>query len=752
MANAGVSGAGEPAGELRQLLLAAEASPGQGSAFSRGQRLASEVGRVFAQAGARDLADLAEQVAAVLGMVTMELLAPRKEVFHLLFDAVACFVGESDGPARAQALASRLRGLIEADITGGVLPRDEQAAPNPGDPPPAVDARDETLAPELLAELMTEADEILVQLDRDLMLLEEDPENGDLVNRIFRGVHTIKGASGFVGQRAIYEVSNVIEEILDGLRKKRIAPSPELIDAILEGTRVLAGVVRATPTGAGEPASVDETMRMLRGQLERAVGGTAAQAGPTQPAAGGAADVTKTAAVSVGIELERTVRVDVTKLDLLMNRVGELLVQRIRLDQLARRFETLTEEAETRARRSAANGRGGRADTEFERHAALLRSACDELLAAGEHLGRLTAGLQDSAISTRMVPVSFVLDRFPRLVRSIAHGLGREVRLVVVGGATECDRTVIEHLADPLLHLVRNAIDHGIEPPERRAERGKPRQGLIRLAAYHRGSDLVLEVEDDGAGIDTAALIRQALARGILSAAEAATMPADEALRLIFAPGLSTATQISDISGRGVGMDVVAANIAKLKGRVVVESELGVGTLLTIRLPITLAILEALLVTSGGQTFALPLAAVEQALEVAEAAIRRVGGREVVQVHDRTITLLRLRELLRLTGQAAASADGLPVVLLGAAERRIAVAVDTLAGKQEVVVRTLGTVLEHVPFLAGGTIMGDGGVVPILDVAQMVEAASSVDGAPAQPSRGAPAPARVSGSGQPAKA
>jgi two-component system chemotaxis sensor kinase CheA len=380
----------------------------------------------------------------------------------------------------------------------------------------------------------------------------------------------------------------------------------------------------------------------------------------------------------------RTVRVDIGRLDKLMNLVGELVIGRARIERLAQ---------ETKIK------------------------AFDEPLS---QLGRISGEIQELVTKLRMVPVSMVFDRLPRLVRDLSRQMGKEVRLVVEGRETELDRTVIDEIGDPMVHLLRNSLDHGLESPEERERNGKPREGTITVAAYQEGNGVIIEVQDDGRGIDTAKVRRKAVERGIVTAEQAQMMTDEEAIRLILLPGFSTADVVTDLSGRGVGMDAVKSKVESLGGQFQVFSKLGEGTRVVIRLPLTLAIVLALLIRVGDEIYAISLENVEETLLVPKSEIKYVHGTPVTTVRGEILTLSDLAGILS-TPVDREGVEEHPVVVIrvGRDRNRIGFVVDDFVGQQEIVIKPLGKLLQKVRGVAGATILGDGNVALILDAASL---------------------------------
>ena len=386
----------------------------------------------------------------------------------------------------------------------------------------------------------------------------------------------------------------------------------------------------------------------------------------------------------------KTVRVDVQKLDSLMNLVGELVIDRTRIDRFAEIFE----------------GKYGTDDL------------ADNILEISNHLGQVTTDLQDEIMKARMLPVATVFNRLPRMVRDIAQKLGREIDFIVEGQETELDRNVIEIIGDPLIHLIRNAIDHGIEPPEERVRLGKSRVGRVRLKASYLESHIVITLEDDGRGMDPAKLKELAVEKGVMTAEAVARMSDRDALELIMAPGFSTAKVVSDVSGRGVGMDIVRSQIEQINGTVELDTVIGQGTKFFIKLPLTLAIIRSLMVSLGEQVFAFPLTNVQETLAIKREEIKMIRHNEVIVVRGRVLPLVRISDIFKIQ---EADEDRLYVVMLGSADRRIGVVVHRLIGEQEIVIKSLGNYLGQITGLSGATILGDGRVALIVDARGLVK-------------------------------
>lgn len=389
--------------------------------------------------------------------------------------------------------------------------------------------------------------------------------------------------------------------------------------------------------------------------------------------------------------LTQTVRVDIRKLDHLMNIVGELSIVRSSLSRIAERLR----------------GEGS-------------RQLAAELMRLHRNFDRRLGEMQDGILEVRMVPLGQVFDRLARVVRQISRDLGKEIRLVITGAETEIDKLIVEELSDPLMHMIRNAIDHGIESAERRAEVGKPLAGTIALNAFQKGNHVMIEVEDDGRGIDEVALVEKAVESGKIAAADASQLVRDEILNLIFVPGLSTREQADDLSGRGVGMDIVKTNISKLGGVIDVHSETGIGTKMAITLPITLAIVSALLVRVHDQVFAIPLSSVSEALSFDAQYVRRVENREVITVRGSSLPICDLGRLLGLP-EPHEERKRRFIVVAALGNRRLGLVVDHLYGQEDIVIKPLGASLSRVRGFAGATELGDQRVGLVLDSGAVIE-------------------------------
>ena len=574
------------------------------------------------------------------------------------------------------------------------------------------------VTPEIAADFLIEAQEILDRLGEQLVTLEQDPSDSEQLNAVFRGFHTLKGGAGFLGIQAMVNLCHAAEETLGLVRAGQAALEPlhfdaaqqsldwlqRMLDAIGAGEdpphapqmlidqfdvqgHAAPAPKPATPPAAGAAAASggdlisDDEFEALLDQLHGdGVPTTVAAPSPAPPPRPQPAPKPAPAgkpAAKAGGETEQTIRVDTKRLDAIVNLVGELVLSRNRLKTLRARIR----------------------DEELDRAVSSLDIA--------------TARLQTAVMRTRMQPVGKVFSRFPKVARDVARQLQKEVDLELVGADTELDRNLVEALADPLVHLVRNAIDHGIEVPSLREACSKPRQGHVRLSAQQEGDFVTIEIRDDGAGIDPERLRVKALEKGLIDPEAAARLSHDECLQLVFLPGFSTKAEVTDISGRGVGMDVVQSRIRELSGQITIHSDVGRGSRFVIRVPLTLAILPTLLVQAGDPVYALPLARVMEVLHAPSESLRWFDGQAVLDRQSHTLPLVDLRQWLRVD---PVMAPLLTIVVLQMGEQRFGLIVDQVRGREEVVIKPLPRAVRGLPGYAGATLIGDGRMALILDV------------------------------------
>ena len=552
---------------------------------------------------------------------------------------------------------------------------------------------------ELVQDFLVETNEIIENLDHDLVELESNQNDLELLNKIFRGAHTMKGSSSFLGFNKLADLTHHAEDILNKLRKGEMVVTREIMDTLLEFVdktkQIISDIENGTDTA--DATSVINDLKLasdgkLVGKKPAAAQGQASSAAPAAPKAAPKQDNKVTHQAT---QVEQTIRVDVSRLDSLVNLVGELVLSRNRLSQIAGELEN-------------------KFDNEY---------LVEQLLDVTSAIGMNTTELQLAIMKTRMIAIGKVFNKFPRVVRDIARDTGKEIDLIIQGEETELDKQVIESIGDPLLHMIRNSCDHGVETPDVRLAKGKPRMGTVLLSAYHEGNHVVIEIKDDGAGMDPDKLKRKAMEKGVITLDEANNMDDKQAYGLIFKPGFSTAEKITNISGRGVGMDVVRTNIEKLNGIITIDSKINEGSTFYLKLPLTLAIIQALLVEVAGETFAIPLASVVETVRITNEEIHSFEGREVLKLRDRVLSLVRLDEAFALD---ELEQDEIYVVVVALAEKQLGFIVDKLIGQEEIVIKSLGEYLGGNPGIAGATITGDGRVRLILDVSGVIEVAQNM--------------------------
>jgi two-component system chemotaxis sensor kinase CheA len=557
------------------------------------------------------------------------------------------------------------------------------------------------VSPELLSIYLEDARLHLEALDHTLLALERDGVDAETVAQALGPLHTLKGNSGMMGFAQIKDYVHGLEDALGRLRDGAAAPGPDLFDALFAGATALRDAVEQAGAAGRETRDLSMELDALRRMAPAPRPAGAAPPAPAPPAPSVPAAARGAAAKPAGRRAEDArpgspvrssmVRVDFAQLDNLLNLVGELIIHRTKLEQIGKRL-------------AAAAGRG---------------EAGRELLSAVQQVAGVSAALQETVMDVRMLPIRHVFERFPRMVRDLARQTGKDIELILEGENTRIDKAIIDEIGEPLVHLIRNSVDHGIEGPDARVAAGKTPTGTILLSAAQESNHVVITIMDDGGGIDAVRVREKALAGGLLKGDEALTER--DVVQLIFSQGFSTREAVTEVSGRGVGLDVVLKSIERLNGLVEVETVRGVGTKFIIQLPLTLAIIAALLVEAGGRTYAVPLAAVVESVKFGPADVRTVRGGETLRVRERVIPLVRLSALFGLP--EAAGGERRYAVILGRGDKRVGMVVDRLRGQQEVVIKGLDeTISNAATGLAGATIMGDGRVVLILDVATLFEA------------------------------
>lgn len=618
---------------------------------------------------------------------------------------------------------------------------------------------------DLLQDFLVEATDLLSEVDNKLVDLERAPQDRGLLNDIFRGFHTIKGGAGFLNATELVTLCHLTENLFDKLRNGELEITPELMDVILSATssvRSMFGFLeRGVQPAAADPLLIENLRHALSGQLGTAAPAAApasvavaapvaapvpaaqpagepdwgalmaaltgqAPAAPASapvvaptmavPAASAPAIAAAPAPVAAPAPAPRkpdrppvaagrrdgerqrdnSIRVDTARLDQVLNLSGEIGLTKNRLTAL---------------RSDILNGKN---DTE----------TLHALDVAVSQLDLLVSDLQNAVMKTRMQPIGRLFQKYPRIARDLARNLGKDVELVLAGEETEIDKTMIEDLSDPIIHLIRNAVDHGVEPPEERLASGKPEKSMVRLEARQEGDHIIIIIADDGRGMNAERLRAKAVEKGLIHDEEANTMDERQSYNLIFLPGFSTKTEISDVSGRGVGMDVVKTNIQKLNGTIEIRSQQGKGTTFMISLPLTLAILPVLLVRLGEQPFAVPLSMVREILPIIAEDVQEVGGRATMVVRGEVLPILPLSKLL----------GWIPVqmpeygVLMQTAESSFILAVDTFAGREDAVIKSLDDFRPK--GVAGVTTLSNGQIVLILDMKELLTALGDQRGVP----------------------
>ncbi|GAA9003889.1 chemotaxis histidine kinase/response regulator CheAY2 [Helicobacter pylori] len=669
---------------------------------------------------------------------------------------------------------------------------------------------------EIMEDFLIEAFEMNEQLDQDLVELEHNPEDLDLLNRIFRVAHTIKGSSSFLNLNILTRLTHNMEDVLNRARKGEIKITPDIMDVVLRSIdlmKTLLVTIRDTgsDTNNGKENEIEEAVKQLQAitsqNLEGAKEGTkeapkkenqeeakkenikenqenkakaptaenfasdnpladepdldyanmsaeeveaeierllnkrqeadkerraqkkqeakpkqevvptketsktetpktetsktetskteTSKAPKTETKTKAKADTEENKAPSIGVE--QTVRVDVRRLDHLMNLIGELVLGKNRLIRIY-----------------------GDVEERYDGEKFL-----EELNQVVSSISAVTTDLQLAVMKTRMQPVGKVFNKFPRMVRDLSRELGKSIELIIEGEETELDKSIVEEIGDPLIHIIRNSCDHGIEPLEERRRLNKPETGKVQLSAYNEGNHIVIKISDDGKGLDPVMLKEKAVEKGVISERDAEGMSDREAFNLIFKPGFSTAKVVSNVSGRGVGMDVVKTNIEKLNGIIEIDSEVGVGTTQKLKIPLTLAIIQALLVGVQEEYYAIPLSSVLETVRISQDEIYTVDGKSVLRLRDEVLSLVRLSDIFKVDAILESNSD-VYVVIIGLADQKIGVIVDYLIGQEEVVIKSLGYYLKNTRGIAGATVRGDGKITLIVDVGAMMDMAKSI--------------------------
>lgn len=624
---------------------------------------------------------------------------------------------------------------------------------------------------EFIGDFLIESKELIENIDNDLVVLEKEPGNDECLNNVFRAVHTIKGTSSFMGLEKISGFSHELENVLNLLRNKQIVLDSQIIDVVLESLDLIKALLEdiengfdssisvasssaklgeimefgsitekeksKTKTSAEKPVkaskensgAMEDSMNSSRegdeqkkntgilDELEnKKIGQILLEKGLIkkedieealskqyeQPKIGEilisegkiSEESLQEALQSQGktdIKTETTMRVEVKRLDVLMNNVGELVLARNRLMQISKHLEDLIENEQS----------------------------VKKLAELANNLDLLTTDIHTSLMKVRMVPIAKLFSKCPRMVRDLSRNTKKEIELETFGENTELDKSIAEELNDPLLHLIRNSIDHGIETPVDRKSKGKKAKGTITLGAYQKSNSIVIEIKDDGQGINTEKVLKKAVDKKIITPGEAASMPTSRIYQLILAPGFSTAEIITDISGRGVGMDVVKTNIEKLRGSIDILSEAGRGTTIQLRIPVTLEIMQALIVKIYEESFALPLASITNVIDLKESDIETINGREVLNMKNGVLSLIRLGDLFNINIEEKKEKKF--AVLLDVTAYKVGLIVSAITSKEEIVIKNLDSKVRNSKYISGATILGDGSVSLVIDVTELLK-------------------------------
>ena len=577
---------------------------------------------------------------------------------------------------------------------------------------------------EIIDEFIVEAYDLAEKATQDIIAIENNPDE-EIINSIFRAVHTIKGTSSFLGFGTLSTLAHRSEDILGMVRKGNLKPDQAVADVLLESLDLIktllddikengseredtaATIIRLE--GLAQPQSTPEALAKStrkKGGKKPAGGKVKAAAGPEEPTREQKARPEKTPAEPAAEETapsdgqpkdlkqkshkeEQTIRIEVKKLDELMNLAGELVLGKNRLILL----NSLVKKDETK------------------------NSVLDNLADVTNYIEMVTNELQLSVMRARLVPISKLFSKVPRLVRDLSAEFKKEIQLTMNGEETELDRSLIESLHDPLTHIIRNSCDHGVETPEERVQKGKQRKGTLSLKAYNEGNNVIIEIFDDGKGINVEAVKEKACEKGLMGENELNSLSPRDAMNLVFVPGLSTAKKLSSVSGRGVGMDVVKTNIEKMNGQVSVDSEEGQWTKLTLRLPLTLAIMRALIVRVLDELFAIPLNTVTELVKREEGLIRSVDKKEVLVLRDKVIPVV---DLTRIFSKNVGDEDKY-IVICNIGEKTIGLKARAVEGQEEVVIKPLGEFLGNIKGIGGATIRGDGKAILILDMSALID-------------------------------
>ncbi len=619
---------------------------------------------------------------------------------------------------------SQTESAPEIESRSGTQKKNQTQNAEPKDSAPVVMAEEDK---EIIYDFVAESLENLGTIEVKLMDLEQAPSDMEIINAIFRPFHTVKGVSGFLNFNKINKLAHVAENLLDKARNQELSIDGEIVDVILDSVDMLKNMIENVQTTleAGAPSEGDVDTSQLINQIESYL--TQVEEGGKRPLGEMLIEKGSVSAEDVQDALE-------TQHEEKEKKLGEILVEKkkaqsrevVSVLREQRKFEgpsSLQVKVDTNKLDNIVDmvGELAIAQSMLRQHDMVQSSDDRKLYSITNQLNLLTSGLQNTAMSLRMVPIKHTFQKMLRLVRDLSKKANKDIGLVMSGEDTEIDRNMVEEIYEPMVHMIRNSIDHGIEVPDERESAGKPRKGSINLKAYHKGGNIVIEIEDDGRGLNREKIREKAISSGLIKEDE--VISDQEIDNLIFHPGFSTADKITDISGRGVGTDVVKSKIDKLRGRVDVQSRMGLGTTFFIWLPLTLAIVDGMIIKVGSERYIIPTLSVQESFRPKVSDYHTVKGEnEMIKVRDSLVPLIRLDRLLNLSNEAAMDiAEDTPwdrlVVVVENQERKMCLLVDELVGQEEVVIKSLGGWLKDVKGIAGSVIMGDGRVGLILDVA-----------------------------------
>ncbi|MDH4100375.1 MAG: hybrid sensor histidine kinase/response regulator [Nitrospirota bacterium] len=602
-----------------------------------------------------------------------------------------------------------------------------------------------------MGKFIEEAKERLQKLNDGILLLESQPDDKEAIKGIMREAHTLKGSSKMMGLLDVNRVAHIMEDLMVAISDGRVAVNSSIVDTLFAACDMLTALVEKAAANDDKAIDTEPVCRMLSDALEgkvvdtsKGVGTPAATTTETKTeAASPAPDSAPTPDQPVPSEApasappaakkapEETVRVGLEKIDHMASLTAELITDSIRAVDFGKTINDLFKRLEKQRKEHSLNRLN--ADDLLATIVPVLQDLSDRHGSFSLHLSQVVDDLRDHVMGIRMLPLSTVFDTYPRAIRNLSRELGKKIEFIVEGGETSLDKRVIEAIGDPLIHLVRNSVDHGVESPEQRIAAGKAEKGTVRLSAVQRGDRIIIQLEDDGKGIDPAGIRSAAVRKNFLSEADAMKLSDIDAINLIFMPGFSSKTAVTDVSGRGVGMDVVKTTAEKLGGMVSVTSELGKGSRFTVELPLTVALLKVLLVGCSGHTFAIPVSSIEQIISLRRSDVFSVEGAEMFYHANHAVPLKYLSNVLEIPCTTEAADSSTVLIIRGENEKKAGLMVDTVGDDEEIVIKELGNYLGKVQKVSAATIMPDGRIVMIVDIPEIFRSASRAGALSARP-------------------